>query len=297
VDRQSVSSIDELSEIVHKRSYVTYTFVDCDIDLAETAKISLLESKNLVAADGTTGLRTWEASIYLTCWLSAYIGRSLVTGRRVLELGAGSGLISTFCAKYLEPRRIIATDGNEEVVEMIKENLHVNNVSLTSDYDARQLLWEEDIGHAGDRTNEFDLILGADIVCSLFSFVFNSNKVQTYDPTSFPALFSTLRKFAEITRTVEIVLSITVRSLDTFKEFLFACGKFTDGYWVYRRLIRLEEAACFAIRLINYSGPGDEGPFYKKESSPPILILKLVSRPTSFHGPHHPSMSSVSPPY
>jgi methylase of polypeptide subunit release factors len=88
-----------------------------------------------------------------------------VTGRRVLELGAGSGLISTFCAKYLEPRRIIATDGSEEVVERIKENMIANDVSLNSDCAAaKHLLWGQDIGHPNDNANEFDLILGADIV-------------------------------------------------------------------------------------------------------------------------------------
>jgi predicted nicotinamide N-methyase len=163
-DRQSAITIVDISELAQRRSYVTYTFVDCDIELAEPARVSLLESKNLIAADGTTGLRTWEASIYLTCWLSTYIGRSLVTGRRVLELGAGSGLISTFCGKYLEPRRIIGTDGSEEVVERLKENLKANDISITSDYNARQLLWGENIGDVGDRMNEFDLILGADIV-------------------------------------------------------------------------------------------------------------------------------------
>jgi len=162
--RQSAALILELSEIATRQSYVTYTFADSNFDHNKPARVSLLESRNLIAADGTTGLRTWEASIHLTCWLSTDIGHLLVKGKRVLELGAGSGLISTFCARYLEPKRIVATDGSEEVVERIKRNMTVNDVNLNLDYGAKRLLWGECLKLADDGPDDFDLILGADIV-------------------------------------------------------------------------------------------------------------------------------------
>jgi len=108
-------------------------------------------------------------------------------------------------------------------------------------------------------------------------------------------LLATIKAFTEINRAVEVFIAATIRNLDTFRALLLACGKFKDSHWMYRRLTLLKEAARFTIKLINYSGPGDEGPFYRKALASPILILKLqaASRPTSFNDPDCPLTSPM----
>ena len=62
-----------------------------------------------------TGLgRVWPASIVLCRWLAAHPAD--VEGRRVLELGAGTGLPSLLCAK-LNAQQVVATDCTQAVVD------------------------------------------------------------------------------------------------------------------------------------------------------------------------------------
>jgi tRNA1(Val) A37 N6-methylase TrmN6 len=49
-------------------------------------------------------------------------------GKDVLELGAGTGICGIFIAKNNNCRRVLITDGVEESVELIRENLEMNGV-------------------------------------------------------------------------------------------------------------------------------------------------------------------------
>ena len=95
--------------------------------------ITLLESRSLIAAAGSTGQRTWEAALHLGAYLVAQDDKSIgirtdIKGKHVVELGAGTGLISILCAKFLDARRVTATDGDENVVEALRTNSFLNGV-------------------------------------------------------------------------------------------------------------------------------------------------------------------------
>src|ERR1700759_2854981 len=102
----------ELSS-AQQRAYVTYTFARTNSTSLST--ITLLESRLLISASGTTGLRTWEASLHLASFLLSEQGSKYIENKRVLELGAGTGLVSIMCAKYLNPKHVLATDGSQDV--------------------------------------------------------------------------------------------------------------------------------------------------------------------------------------
>lgn len=72
--------------------------------------------------DDTGLFRVWPASIALCRHLEA--DPSLVARRRVLELGAGTGLPSLLCAHHIDVDCVLATDANEAAIVKMVEALH-----------------------------------------------------------------------------------------------------------------------------------------------------------------------------
>jgi ribosomal protein L11 methylase PrmA len=56
-----------------------------------------------------------------------YMDRNFLTGKTVMELGCGTGLAS-IAASPLGAARVLATDGNPDVVELARQNAHQNQV-------------------------------------------------------------------------------------------------------------------------------------------------------------------------
>lgn len=92
--------------------------------------IHIPERPNLISYEGTTGTKTWPAALHLGTYLSRE-GRHLVTMKRVLELGAGTGLLSILCNLY-EATFVLATDGTHKLVrDMYSDNVYPNHQHLT----------------------------------------------------------------------------------------------------------------------------------------------------------------------
>lgn len=123
--------------------------------------VTLIENPSLISGQGTTGLRTWEAALALSEYILQSQGSLLNGVETVLELGAGTGLCALLCAKLGVPR-VIATDGDENVVASLKANAEANGVE---DRVTSEMLWwgSEDCPARKD----VDLLIGADVV-SLF---------------------------------------------------------------------------------------------------------------------------------
>jgi protein-lysine N-methyltransferase EEF2KMT len=162
----------EAADVQH-RSYVTYTFPSSNHS-ERCNPVTTLESRAVLSSSGTTGLRTWEAALHLGSYL-VRDGRELIRGKHVLELGAGTGLLSILCAKHLEARHVAATDGSELVVDELKENIFINGLEGDPRISSAVLKWGwplENMQFADD--SSFDIVLGADIVSvpvSLLTFV------------------------------------------------------------------------------------------------------------------------------
>ncbi|OMP85796.1 hypothetical protein BK809_0002007 [Diplodia seriata] len=156
------SNLPSEFESAQKKSYVTYSF-------GNDRAVTLLESRAVISSSGTTGLRTWEAALHLGAYLASEGGRQWVRGKRVLELGAGTGLLSILCTKHLQATKATATDGDEGVVDSIKTNLFLNGLDAPGGMDSIVLRWgwswalEESLYYEGSK-DQYDVVLGADVV-------------------------------------------------------------------------------------------------------------------------------------
>lgn len=171
---RSSSSYSPL-DIDTSRSYVTYILPPSPYSGREIGQpITLLESRNIISGQGTTGLRTWEAALalgeYLICTHLARIYKNLsfaaaVEGSgtvvresdSVLELGAGTGLVSIVAAR-LGATKVLATDGDSSVCEALFKNVGLSGVGDV--VAVRKRLWGDEV----DTNEKFDLVLGADVV-------------------------------------------------------------------------------------------------------------------------------------
>ena len=148
-----------------QKGYVTYTAPKWGTNVPQ---ITLLEAPSLLAFSGTTGFRTWEAALFLGAYLVSEAGSRHVIGKRVIELGAGTGLLSILCAKHLDARYVLTTDGSREVVAELKANLELNKLEEGDLIQSAVFEWGHTlIGGPADCRDAgiaYDLLIGADVV-------------------------------------------------------------------------------------------------------------------------------------
>ncbi|KAI1815766.1 S-adenosyl-L-methionine-dependent methyltransferase [Poronia punctata] len=208
-----------------------------DDEKEEERTITLLEKRNQISGSRTTGHRTWEAALHLGTYLLLLSSSQnaqnsnlssqnpnpnpnhLVRGKSILELGAGTGFLSILSAKHLHAKRVLATDGDENVVEGLRANFHLNGLDDEEKVKAERLWWGEEEEMKMEMEEEkkekdWDLVIGADI---------------TYDKVAIVALVKTLgnlfRMSKEKGKDLQVLISGVVRNLDTFKSFEDECGR------------------------------------------------------------------------
>jgi hypothetical protein len=241
------SNLPSEAASAQQKAYVTYSIASLPRSSDSVPTITLLEARNLVAASGTTGLRTWEAALHLGNYLSS--NPNLVEGKSVLELGAGTGYVSVLCVKYLGATHILATDGSDDVVADLPTNFYLNALQDSSVIEARELKWgrvlmggEQPEWNGGRKV---DLVLGADV---------------TYDARTNIALVATFGDLFEIFPDIQMIIAATIRNVKTFEAFVTICR--TNKY-------RVEE--------IDWEIPKpelQEGPFYS--DAVPIRLLRIT---------------------
>lgn len=156
-----------------------------------------LKEHSAVVLNGTTGLRTWEASKCLSEWCLE--NRNLLCGRHVLELGCGVGLTGLVVCKTCDPLSYTFTDGNDDVLQMMRDNLLRNNVKgCNTKVDLLRWGNPEDYGELCS-----DVILGADLV---------------FDPAVVQRLVTTLATL--LSRGGVAYIASTVRNPQTQSSFL-----------------------------------------------------------------------------
>nr|OQO31876.1 hypothetical protein B0A51_00882 [Rachicladosporium sp. CCFEE 5018] len=201
---------------VQQRSYVTFTTLPPDISRSANTTseptLTLLERRNLISGSLTTGFRTWEAALHLGSYLLSANGESLVKDKSVLELGCGTGFLSILCAKQLGASHVTATDGDQGVVEQLKDNLFLNDLDDGKKVYSSVLKW----GHGLQGTwveddfeaHPYDTVIGADI---------------TYDKAAISALVNTIRMLFLLRSTIQVVIAGAIRNAETFEHFRQAC--------------------------------------------------------------------------
>lgn len=182
---------------------ITYTFDN-------RSEIKIRESPNLISGLGTTGLRTWEASLYL----SNYLMDKQLDGD-IVELGCGTGIVSISILKNsLFKSRLYITDGDSQLVERVKDNIEMNGVTRTDNYEIRKLWWGEDYLPDNVRT-----LVAADV---------------TYDSGIIPELIQVINEGMSQGSVQTAIIAATKRNEDTLKvwEQWLDMGK-QDGIWTW----------------------------------------------------------------
>ncbi|KZP28831.1 hypothetical protein FIBSPDRAFT_917512 [Athelia psychrophila] len=209
-----------------------------NVDLSEWHTLTLLESRTTVE-HGTTAMRTWLAARILAQFLVEH--PRYVCGKRMLELGAGTGFLGAVVAsvqlqlategKEEEGRKreeigtLWLTDVNDAALERCKYNLQIscNPSSSHPEVHYRPLDWSDALDALTSSANSTnaplrsmlmeevraDVIIGADLV---------------FDPSLIPALVGTLCIALE-RGTAEALIALTVRNEATLRAFLDAAEK------------------------------------------------------------------------
>lgn len=189
------SNIPTESVSVQQKAYVTYAYPThfTDIDVSNDYAVTVLESRSVLSSLGTTGSRTWEASLPLATFLTSKRGRRLIEGKKVFELGAGSGMLSILCAKHLGVSGIVATDGDEGMIDALNTNIFLNGLdpkgSAHSTIRTAALKWGwpmDASSFAEDYGMEIpDVLLGADVVSYFWKHYYEAfSSLTTFRPTT-----------------------------------------------------------------------------------------------------------------
>lgn len=166
-----------------------------------------IRQKLTIISDGTTGLYTWQAAGALAEWAIANV--RLLRGRRVLELGSGTGLTGLVVSQTCAPKQLALTDGNERVVELLRQNVAANG--LEADVLVRELDWAAVVESGICAQIVPDVILAADVV---------------YDDSLFDPLCCALDAlFRRAARDCCAYLAATLRNVETLGQFLQQLGK------------------------------------------------------------------------
>ncbi|MCI20207.1 S-adenosyl-L-methionine-dependent methyltransferases superfamily protein, partial [Trifolium medium] len=126
-------------------------------------KINLL-SKEYQHTCKSTGLMLWESARLMASVLAE--NPNIVAGKRVLELGCGSGGICSMIASR-HADQVVATDGDDSSLDLLAKNVASNiESSLLNKLTTKKLEWGnkdhiESIKELSDRG--FDVIIGTDV--------------------------------------------------------------------------------------------------------------------------------------
>lgn len=107
-----------------------------------------------------TGQIVWPASEALAMYIVDHSNE--FTNRTVLELGAGAGLSGIVCSNFC--KRIILTDGNDLVVELLSLNAEAVLEPRSSRIRAAKFDWKDYRQFYAEQCSDVDMIIGADIM-------------------------------------------------------------------------------------------------------------------------------------
>ncbi|XP_061402212.1 protein-lysine N-methyltransferase EEF2KMT-like, partial [Musca vetustissima] len=115
--KKLIAFLEQTTSEVHDTVYESYCDVQLRVAEDSTQKyafkhyllddeihFTLRESKSFVA-EGTTGLCSWQASLALSDFMLHH--RDLLENKRILELGAGTGLCGFILFKMCKPQQIM----------------------------------------------------------------------------------------------------------------------------------------------------------------------------------------------
>ncbi|KAM5199072.1 protein-lysine N-methyltransferase EEF2KMT isoform 1-T1 [Hipposideros larvatus] len=190
--------------------------------------VTLSESTAIIS-HGTTGLVTWNAALYLAEW--AIENPGAFTHRTVLELGSGAGLTGLAICKMCRPRAYVFSDCHSRVLEQLRGNVLLNNLSLEPDATTP-------VEHPGHDTHHSEsprvtvARLDWDTVTTLQLAAFQPDVVIASDvlycPETILSLVGVLQRLAACRKdqqAPDVYVAFTVRNPETCQLFTTEMGR------------------------------------------------------------------------
>lgn len=109
-------------------------------NLVDDKTVSIKE-QTLFKANGEEGLHLWEASIVLSRWL--ILNNENLTGKSLLELGSGCGLLGIAILKFTNIGSLKMTDYIDSVLDNLKINVETNSSNHTHSVDRFEMKEKE----------------------------------------------------------------------------------------------------------------------------------------------------------
>ena len=149
----------------------TFSFPTGRADGCSCVHVELNDAPLLSNDHTSVGLQSWGSSIRLAermCLDPDAFGlspaRPSEPNSRILELGAGTGLLSIAAAKLLPSVEVIATDYHPSVLDNLRQNISTNFPNISPcPVDILALDWQNPV-YEGALATRFDVILAADVV-------------------------------------------------------------------------------------------------------------------------------------
>ena len=118
-------------------SYLTTHIAQTPATIQVISDVITPSSENIAdigtSGPDNTGGEVWASALLLQQFMATVDGKPFVGGRRVIEFGAGTGIVSIAAAR-LGAKTIVATDGSQQMVALTARNARDN---LTPDQMAR----------------------------------------------------------------------------------------------------------------------------------------------------------------
>ncbi|KAK9393295.1 protein-lysine N-methyltransferase EEF2KMT-like [Crotalus adamanteus] len=223
--------------------------------------ITLRENVAIVS-QGTTGLVTWDAGLYLAEW--ALENSEVFRSRRILELGSGIGLTGIAICKACHPREYIFSDHHGGVLQQLSENIQLNGLALQPDscsHRAKESCnhqdnLDDDLEDDQVRTSVKELdwnLVSKDELAKLQADVILAADV-VYDPEVSQHLIGVLQKVPRDRRnreTPDVYIAFNIRNPDTYRDFQMQLDKVEIGWQIvptsWKNLFPYDQHATIVI--------------------------------------------------
>eukprot|EP00794_Sanderia_malayensis_P009070 gene9070-10038_t len=133
-------------DIAEDYCFKTYFFQD-------GKKIISREATSMLSS-GTTGLVPWQAAFKMCEWVNS--NPEYFNGKKILELGCGSGFLGMFICKSTKICDYLFTDCHDKVLDYLRINLAINSIKVNCDC-GNLLQGETTTNVEAERCNNIDI--------------------------------------------------------------------------------------------------------------------------------------------
>ena len=135
-------------------------YVEQAITLTSGRSMTFMALKTAFTDPDLTGQILWPGCQLLMNWLDKNM--DIFKGKRIIEVGAGTGVCAVFIARYGNPVISVASDGSEHVVHLMENNAELHEKSAV--VPCEHMRWiKEDYDRILQKYGKFDFVIGSEI--------------------------------------------------------------------------------------------------------------------------------------